>query len=423
MAQTNDSEHSDTPEQNAFRLKARAWMAVHLPPRIPDEAILDWDDAELVAKDRRIQRALWDGDLAGVTVPKAYGGLGLEPRFEQIFLEEAQPYRLAWAFGNAFNVVLPTLLAHGGEAIKKRYIPAMLRGDEIWCQLLSEPSGGSDLAGLLTRATRKDDHWLLNGSKVWTTGGNGSDMAICLARTDPDVPKHAGLTMFVVNMKSPGMTITPLKLIDGGGDFCQEYFDDIVLGDDQIIGEVNGGWAVATTHLVSERSAVGRGWHIGLGRAATAEHLELSTGVADLIRGVGRAKDPHARQLVGEAWVLEAVGALTNRRIGAGLRSGAISGHAAAIPKLMSGKVGARRTALLSELVGPQGVAALPGAGGPRLGMLRVTSHNIGGGTAEMQSNAVAERLLGLPRDPSFDRDRPFSQLRHNTAPTARPGG
>ncbi|HEY3696489.1 acyl-CoA dehydrogenase family protein [Phenylobacterium sp.] len=416
MAQ-RDSEHLDGEDQHEFRLRARAWMAERLPPRLPEEPILDWDDPELVAKDRRIQRALFDGGLAGITIPKEYGGQGLDARYERIFLEEAQPYRLPWAFGVAFNVVVPTLLAHGSEYVQRRYIPAVLRGDEVWCQMLSEPSGGSDLAGLLTRATRTADGWALNGSKVWTTGGNVADMAICLARTDPDVPKHAGLTLFAVSMHAPGLTVTPLKLLDGGGDFCQEFLDDVAISDDDVIGEVNGGWLVATTLMVNERAGVGRGWHIGLGRAATAQHLELATGLMELVREAGRANDSHARQLVGEAWVLDAVQTLTTKRIGAGLRSGAIPGASAALLKLMGGKIAARRTALVSELAGPQGVAAPAAAGGPRTGLLRVMTHSIGGGTAEMQSNAVAERLLGLPRDATFDREMPFNQLRHNTAP------
>jgi alkylation response protein AidB-like acyl-CoA dehydrogenase len=420
MAEQQNTEHLDAPEEAAFRLKARAYLAGRLPPRRADEPVLDWDDPELVARDRRIQRDLFDGGLAGLSIPEAYGGQGLGPRHEQIFLEEAQPYRLPWHFGVAFNVVIPTILAQGSEALKTRHVPAILRGEAIWCQLLSEPSGGSDLAGLLTRATRKGDQWLLNGSKVWTTGGNMSDFGLCLARTDPDAPKHAGLTMFVVPLKSPGMSITPIKLIDGSGDFCQEFMDDVAVGDEAVVGKVNDGWRVATVLMVSERAAVGRGWHIGYGRAATAEHLEPSRWLLDLARGTGRTQDPHARQLVGEAIVLDAMQTLTIRRVASAMRVGAMSGYAAALPKLMIGKLGARRTALVSELAGPQGVAVPKGGAGPALGLSRVMSHNIGGGTGEMQANAVAERLLSLPRDPGFDREQPFSKLLSN-APPPRP--
>ena len=162
-------------------------------------------------------------------MPVEYGGLGLSAAHQQIFREEGADYRMPEEFGNAFNVVLPTLLAHGSEEVKKQYIPHILNGDHIWCQFLSEPSGGSDLAGLLTRAERDGDTWRLNGSKIWTTGGNYSDYAICLARTNPEVPKHSGLTMFIVPVKSPGITVVPLRLLDGSVDFCQEYIEDAVI--------------------------------------------------------------------------------------------------------------------------------------------------------------------------------------------------
>jgi alkylation response protein AidB-like acyl-CoA dehydrogenase len=414
MSEDNTSSH-DTPDQAAFRLKAREWMAGRLPPRVPDEPILDWSDPELVARDRVIQRALWDGGLAGITLPVAYGGLGLSERFEDIFHEEAEPYRLPWHFGNAFNVVVGDLLVHGSESLKLHYIPRILNGEHIWCQLLSEPSGGSDLAGLQTRATQVPGGWKLNGSKVWTTGGDGSDMGICLARTDPDVPKHSGLTMFVVDMKSPGMDVRRLTLIDGTIDFCQEFLDDVFVPDDHVVGEVNRGWTVVGTHLMNERSGIGKGWHIGLRRAATAEHLELSPRVIKLVKEQGLEKAPHARQLAGEAFVLDIVQTLLTRRAASAMRAGAPP-VLAAVMSLAGARSAARRSAILSELAGPAGVAALPGEGDLDVGLWRVMTHAIGGGTAEMQANSVSERLLGLPREMTFDRDTPFNKLPQNVA-------
>ncbi len=350
-----------------------------------------------------------------------YGGQGLTARYDEIFVEEARPYRMPWAFGVNRNVIIPPMLAHASEDVKRRFIPAMLRGDHIWCQLLSEPSGGSDLAGLLTRATRDGDVWRLNGSKIWTTGGNHADYGVCLARTNPEVPKHAGLTMFAVDMKQPGVTVLPLRLADRSAHFCQEYLDDVIVPADDTIGAVNDGWRVTTTMLMHERAAAGHGWDYGKQRAPTAEDVTLSTELADFVRSAGRAADPHARQLLGEIWVLDTLMALGPQRVAAGMASGALPGHAAAIVKLMSGKVRARRTALVSELAGPLGVAAafdgeVP-SGVRDAGLERVTSHNIGGGTGEMQANAIAERLLGLPREPSPDRELPFNQLRHNVGP------
>ncbi len=414
------TEHLDSDEQRVFRLKAREWMAGRLPPRVPSEPPNAFQDAELVERDRRIQRILWEGDLAGITVPRAYGGLGLDQRHETIFCEEAEPYRLAWHFGNAFNIVLPVLLVHGTEDQKNRYIPKILMGEHLWCQLLSEPSGGSDLAGLLTRAERRDGKWVLNGSKIWTSGGHVSDMGLCLARTDPTVRKHAGLTMFLVDMRAPGMTIHPIKLVSGHLDFCQEFLDDVEVPNDDVVGEVNDGWTVASTQLAAERAGASKGWHLGLRQAAEAEHIELSHSYVELARGLGRAEDPLARQLVGEMFALDAVYDLTARRVAAGIRASAMPETAGMVTSLLVALTDNRRTALMSALAGPSGVVAAPDSAGPKIGLSRVTTHRIGGGTLEMQLNLVAERHLGLPREASFDRELPFNQLKHNTMANER---
>jgi len=408
---------ADNEDEAAFRQRARDWLRDRLPPRrLAEEPMMDWGNKALVERDREIQRALWEGGLAGITLPVEYGGLGLDRRFEKIFYAEAAPYRLPWHFGNAFNIVVPTLLAHGTEAQKKRYLPAILRGEHIWCQLLSEPSGGSDLAGLTMRAERVGDGWVLNGSKVWTTGGLDSDMGICLARTDPTVPKHAGLTMFLVDMKAPGLSITPIKLISGDEDFCQEFFDDVAVSDDDVLGEVNNGWAVASTQIAAEKAGMARGWYEGLEASVESAEIELSPEYAELARALGTARDPLTRQLIGEAYVVDAVRALTTRRVATGIRSGVMPPTAGAVPSLLAALSDMRRSALMSGMTGPAGVTAEPGGEGPAWGLYRVTRHRIGGGTLEMQRNGVAERYLGLPRDPadSADRTIPFNQRKTN---------
>lgn len=409
-----NTEHLDTDEQRAFRLRAREWMAGRLPPRVPGEPANAFEDEELVARDRVVQRALWDGGLAGIMVPTEYGGQGLDQRFEDIFCEEAEPYRLGWHFGNAFNIVLPCLLAHGTEAQKKKYIPAMLNGDQYWCQLLSEPSGGSDLAGCLTRAERRGDKWVLNGSKVWTSGGHVSDMGLCLARTDPAVRKHAGLTMFLVDMHAPGMTINQIKLVRGGSDFCQEFLDDVEVGDEDVLGSVNDGWTVAQTQLNAERAGMAKGWHLGLKPAAVAEHLQLSRKYGEIARSLGVDQDPHARQLIGEAFVIDSVYTLLGKRVAAGVRNKRLPPTTGMVSSLLVARTNVRRTALLSALAGPAGVAGLPDASGTSIGMDRVVTHRIGGGTQEMQANLVAERHLGLPREHDASKDLPFNQVRSN---------
>ena len=384
---------------------------------MPGEPANAFEDIALVQRDRELQRKLHDGGLgghAGITVPKEYGGLGLDKRFEDIFVEEADPYRLPWHYGNAVNIVLPCLLGHGTEDQKKRFIPKILSGEHMWAQLLSEPSGGSDLAGVLTRADKRGDTWYLNGSKVWTSGGHVSDMGLCLARTDPTVRKHAGLTMFLVDMHQPGMTINQIRLVRGGADFCQEFLDDVEVPEADVLGAVNDGWTVARTQLGAERAGMAKGWHLGLRRAAASEQIELSPRYGELAREFGLEDDSYARQLIGETFVLDAIYELTGKRIGAGMRSGALPASAGTVPSLLAARTSIDRTALLSALAGPAGVAAAEGARGSNIGMDRVVTHRIGGGTLEMQLNLVAENHLGLPREPSQARDVPFNQLRHN---------
>lgn len=411
------SEARDSAEERAFRLKARNWMAGRLPPRVPGQPYMDWNDKALVDADRRTQRVLWDGGLAGITVPVEYGGLGLTRRFETIFGEEAAPYRLAWHLGNNYNIVIPVLLGHASEEQKRRWIPAMLRGDHIWAQLTSEPSGGSDLFGLITRASRSGGNWLVNGSKIWTTGGEDSDMGLCLARTDPSLPKHAGLTMFVVDMRHPGMTVRPLTLVNGTQDFCQEFLDDVEVPAENVVGEVNGGWAVASTQLAAERAATSRGWYMGVGASLPRETIEIAAYPASTARKLGLAGQQRARQIVGEVVALEALRELVAQRAGRGVDAGTLPATVGGVASLASSTFSQRASELMSELAGPCGVNGPADGDEPKQGMDRVWLFRIGGGTAEMLRNTISERHLGLPREPGPGRDVPFNQLKTNVAP------
>jgi alkylation response protein AidB-like acyl-CoA dehydrogenase len=383
---------------------------------------LEWTD-EVVARDRLLQRALYEGGYAGLTLSVEDGGQGLAPEYQQIFSEEAVGYRMPEIMGVAFNVVIPTLIVHGTREVRQRFIPPILRGEEVWCQLLSEPSGGSDLAGVLTKATRDGDTWIINGQKIWTSGGDQSDFGICLARTDPAVPKHSGLTMFAVPMHAPGVTIVPVQLLDGTVDFCQEYFDDVVIPLAHAIGDVNDGWRVAHTLIANERQAVGRGWLLSKTRPpaqGTAKHaIQLSTELADIARQRGRLGDPSVRALIGENWVLNAVLPHTMQRMTQSAAAGTLSPHATGIPRLMSGMIVKRKGEIAFEVAGPHSAAwSLDDPDGDKFGLARVSSHAIGGGTIEMARNGVAERFLELPREPAVDRDLPFNQLRTNTSAT-----
>ena len=404
---------------DAYRERVRAWLSEHVPQRAPHEPFLEWHPAA-VARDRAIQRTLWAGRITGPSVPIEYGGLGLTAEHEDVLREEAATYRMPEVLGNAFNIVIPTLLTHASEWLKREHIPRILNGDHIWCQLLSEPSGGSDLAGLLTRAERGGDSWRIQGAKIWTTGGNYSDYGICLARTDPTVPKHAGLTMFVVPMTSPGIEIRPLVLTDGSQYFCQEFLDDVVVPHELVIGEANDGWRVARTVMKNERTAIGRGWHLGSHQGGTDDGLAVDRGLLSLAVERGIEHDSHVRTLIGESWTLSMVQALLVKRVTAAMRVGAMPSAAAALLKGMSGLADIRRGEIGAQVAGPR-AAAWTSEEENVWGMSRLWSHGIGGGTTEMQLNAVGERLLGLPKEPHDDRDVPFDQLRKNTVP--RPFG
>jgi alkylation response protein AidB-like acyl-CoA dehydrogenase len=409
-----------------FRSRVRGCLSAHVPLKAPGELELQITD-EGAARDRAIQRAMWDGRIAGVTVPMAYGGLGLGLEHQEVFREEAAPYRMPEISGNSFNIALPTLLAHGSEDLKREFIPQILNGNHIWCQLLSEPSGGSDLAGALTRATADGDSWVINGAKIWTTAGNYSDYGVLLARTDPGVPKHAGLTMFVLPMRAPGVTVLPLRRLDNQTDFCQEFFADVRVPAGYVIGEVNDGWRVATTLMLNERTGLAQGWSQG-GLKGEGEDIrvDLNRDLLAEARAQGRSDDPETRALIGEAWTLSAVQSRTVARISTAIAGGQLPGSAAAILKAMAATHIVRLGEIGQEIAGNDAVA-WPRSSQGLYGVARLTSrgYGIGGGSTEMQLNTISERILGLPRDPTNDRDVPFNQLRHNTmtALPAQPAG
>ena len=402
------------PSIEEFRTKVREWLAGHVPRLLPGESMFTASDKE-VARDRAMQRSLWEGNIAGITVPVEYGGLGLTYEHEQVFREEAGGYRIPGVYWNAVNIAVPVLLAYGTEAQKRFHIPRILNGENIWCQLLSEPTGGSDLAGALTRAIRDGDEWVISGSKIWTSAGNYSSYGLCLARTDPDLPKHAGLTMFIVPMNSRGVTVQPIVMVNRDADFCQEFFEDVRVPAENVVGEVNGGWQVATTLLVSERTNTGR----PMGPASGQDGIVLDRELLDLANAVGRGTDQRVLSLVGESWVLSEVQRLAARRVAKAIADGELPGTAASMLKALAGYTTLRKGEIVVEVAGLRAIGRKVSQP-VNFGMRRVLSQNIGGGTTEMQLNVVAERLLGLPRDSSEDSRRPFSEIRHNVMPTRR---
>jgi alkylation response protein AidB-like acyl-CoA dehydrogenase len=246
-------------ELEAYRSRLRAWLAEHMP-RLEPSAHGDPfnQDDDRASRNRYLQGLLWEGGYAGICYPKEYGGQGLSIEFQRVFDEEATGYEMPLIGSNpTMSICGPTVLDFGTEAQRQEYIPKFLSGEHLWVQFMSEPSGGSDMAGALTRADRDGDVFLLNGSKIWSTYAYRSDMALCLARTDWDVPKHRGLTMFIVPIHHPGVAVNQIKMVDGSMEFCEEHFDNVVLTQEHVLGEVNDGWTVASRLLFHERAAVG----------------------------------------------------------------------------------------------------------------------------------------------------------------------
>jgi alkylation response protein AidB-like acyl-CoA dehydrogenase len=369
---------------------------------------------------RELQRMLFDGGFTGICYPVEYGGQGLSPAHQRAFSEESAPYEMPIVFNTpALTICAPTILDFGTEEQKRRHLPAILSGDELWVQFLSEPTGGSDLAGLVTRADKDGDVWILNGSKIWSTGAYRADYALCLARTDWHATKHRGLTMFIVKIHQPGIDLQQIEMVNGSKEFCQEFFSDVALPQADVVGQVNDGWTVASRLLFHERDAVGGGspYASGIGPGTRSGP---QNDVIELAQAVGKHNDSHVRQLVAEARVNERVQQQLISRVTTGLRTGQFPGPAGSIPRLYAAMNNERRVDIELEIAG-SGAAVWDGddvTGRYGTVFLQRQGGSLGGGSNEMQRNIISERVLGMPREYAADRDRPFDEVRHNTSPS-----
>ena len=397
---------------DSFRQRVREW----LPGNMPRRSEVSRDERSGTQQARDLQRKLWDGGFTGVLFPKEYGGLGLTQAHSRALQEEAAEYQLPAYFAVTLGMIAPTLLDFGTEEQKQRHIPPMLRGEEVWVQLLSEPTNGSDLAGATTRATRDGDTFVLNGSKIWTSGAQHSDYGLCLARTDWDVPKHPGLTMFIVPLRAPGVTIEPIRIISGAKGFCQEFLDDVVVSADDILGGEGNGWSVTSKLLIHERNTYGGAGMDG-GLMGPSSRVQREDDIASLARQRGLTGDARVRQLIGEAHVLQTVAGHLTRHVGTGMRRGKLPGPAGSILKLFTATSGYRRGEISMQIAGSDAVAWREGeVGAGRFGQswLSIRSGSTASGTNEIQRNIISERVLGLPREPQLDKDVPFGQVRRN---------
>jgi alkylation response protein AidB-like acyl-CoA dehydrogenase len=397
-----------------FRERARAFIRGNLRQSGPIPLKLDVrsDEEELagVAREREVQRMLFDADLAGICVPREYGGQGLTPAHQQAFNEEIVGYEYPVRMQiPTVSPCLAVLLDFGTEEQKRRHVPAILKGEEIWIQFLSEPSGGSDVAGALTTAVRDGDEWVLNGSKIWTTGAWWSDWGLCLARTNWDVPKHRGLTVFMFPINQTGVEMHRIEMLNGNREFCQEFLSDVRVPDTDRIGAVDDGWTVCIRWMFHERMLYNSPY-VTMAAGATRGAATMT----DVARDAGRLDDPLARDMIGEARTLELVKGPLQRRVNQAIATGAMSDQAAAIVRLFTGVASARETTIAFEIAGPAGAAWQEGDGelvdrGTEF-MMRQSSC-IGGGTTEMARNVVSERVLGMPRERAADRDVAFREV------------
>ncbi len=396
-----------------FRERARMWLAEAMPKLGGEAPLSNRADEATWQRARELQRRLFDGGFAGICFPREYGGLGLNFSFQQAFNEEAIGYEMPVVLNiPSLTICAPTLLDTAGEELKRKYISAALRGDEVLCQLLSEPGGGSDLAGVITRAERRADKWILNGAKTWSSSAFAADHGLCLARTNWDVPKHEGLTMFLVPLKHPNLTLRRIKQVNGSEEFCEEFFDDLDLGDDYVVGEVNKGWEVASRQLFHERRAVAKGSEFA-NSAAEEQGESGRTDLVEVMNTFGRGDDVGARRLAGRAITHHMVGKALGESIFHGVAMGQLPPAAGSISRLFYGLAENIGVDAALELAGPAGVIG----DGPTIAAIgkKYLSRQvicIGGGTTEIARNIIAERVLGFPREFAADRGVPFREVR-----------
>jgi alkylation response protein AidB-like acyl-CoA dehydrogenase len=384
-------------EDATFRAEARAWLAVHAPAtreRLDAAAT----DRERFDASRAWQRTLFDGGWAGITWPVEYGGRGGTARQASIFAEEQARFRVSSGFvASTVGMVGPTLLRFGTDEQRDRYLRPLLRADEAWCQLFSEPVAGSDLANLATRAERDGDDFVVNGQKVWTSNAHLCDLAILLARTNPDAPKHRGITFFVVDLRTPGIEVRPLRQITGAAHFNEVFLTDVRIPAANVVGEIDGGWAPARTVLANEASVIGRGNSAAAGCAA----------LIDLARATGSNADPLVRQQLARAYSRETIQGYLTDRLQESVRAGGKPAIDGSVIKILWAEARRERAEI--------GVALL-GAGGALhadwpFALLEQFGGTIGGGTSEVHRTMIGERVLGLPAEPRVDRDATYREL------------
>ena len=402
----------DTPQESEFRAEARQWLQTHAEQQTETQTHwLDLFENETAAlkgaKGWQTQKAK-DG-WAVLQWPQAYGGRGATPIEQVIWTQEEAHYIVPnYFFDIGQGMCGPALMAYATEAQKKRYLPKLARGEEIWCQLFSEPGAGSDLAGLQTRSVRQGDEWVINGQKVWTSGAHYSDYGILVTRSDFTVPKHEGLTFFFLNMKSAGVEVKPIRQMSGGSRFNEVFFTDVRIPDSQRLGAVGDGWRVSLTVLMNERFAVGDLPGVTVDKAlALAKTLEMD--------GQPALENPSIRQQLAEWYCLHSGLKNTRFRTISALSRGEAPGPEASITKLVRAKNIQDMSSFCMDWMDMSGILTdptnVPHEAAFQESLLSAPGYRIAGGSDEILKNIIAERVLGLPQDPRVDKNIPFQAI------------
>ena len=395
---------NDTPEEARFREEAATWLAENAPNDDAFRALTPLQQA------KQWQKQKYDAGWACIGWAPEFGGRGASPIEEVIWRQEESQYDLpANFFLIGQGMIAPTLMAWARDEDKARYLPPLASGEEVWCQLFSEPAGGSDLAALRTRAERDGDEWVINGQKIWTSGAHFSDYGVIVVRTDPTVPKHKGLSYFYVDMNAPGVEIKPIKQLTGDSDFNEVYFNDVRVSDQQRLGEVGQGWQVSLTTLMNERAAIGGGF----GQMDVA----LAMAVAQKVEIDGRPalEDASVRARLANWYVQESGLKYTGYRSLTALSRGALPGPENSIGKLVGAPKMQAMSSYLMDLLEASGAitdeSLVTEAGIIQRAYMGAPGLRIAGGTDEIMANIIAERVLGLPQEPRLDKGIPFNEV------------
>ncbi len=416
------------PTEEAFRAEAREFLAVHCKPREKEStrkwgegsdkvSVFEEKSAEAERRDianaKAWRASMFDAGFGWITGPTQLGGRGLPGTYQKMYDDEASRFSTPnlGMFQIGLGMVAPTILAHATESAKEAYLARMWRGDIVGCQLFSEPGAGSDLASLQTKAERDGDEWVISGQKVWTTGAQFSDLGEVICRTDPNLPKHKGLTGFIVDMHAPGVEVRPLRQMTGGASFNEVFFSEVRVPDDQRLGDVNQGWTVALTTLMNERASIGGG-----GGGGRSGNMGLDF-LAAMTAAMGKLDDPIVRQKLIDIHINSEVSRFTGMRAMSKIKAGQLPGPEMSIGKLALTMNMMRVSEFVSTVLGAK-VTADSGEWGTYAWadfILGAPGMRIAGGSDEVMRNIVGERVLGLPKDTGIDSNSAFKDLKVGT--------